>query len=84
VERALTPDEFRAVWERKPVLRAVYGEHYRFIATWARPGRTVEIGAGAGNLNDGFCTVPGSARSPTRSRAAIAPGASCPNESSSR
>jgi SAM-dependent methyltransferase len=57
VERALTPDEFRAVWERKPVLRAVYGEHYRLIAAWARPGRTVEIGAGAGNLKESMPRV---------------------------
>jgi SAM-dependent methyltransferase len=57
VERALTPAEFRAVWERKPVLRAVYGEHYRLIAAWARPGRTVEIGAGAGNLKDSMPRV---------------------------
>jgi SAM-dependent methyltransferase len=57
VERALTPAEFRAVWERKPVLRAVYGEHYRQIAAWARPGRTVEIGAGAGNLKESMPRV---------------------------
>jgi SAM-dependent methyltransferase len=57
VERALTPTEFRAVWERKPVLRAVYGEHYRLIAEWARPGRTIEIGAGAGNLKDSMPRV---------------------------
>jgi SAM-dependent methyltransferase len=57
VERALTPAEFRAVWERKPVLRAVYEEHYRLIAAWARPGRTVEIGAGAGNLKDSMPRV---------------------------
>lgn len=52
MERALTPSEFRAVWERKPVLRAVYGEHYRLMAGWTRTGRTVEIGAGAGNLKE--------------------------------
>jgi SAM-dependent methyltransferase len=50
VERALSPAQFRAVWERKPVLRAVYGAHYRLIRAWAREGRTVEVGAGAGNL----------------------------------
>jgi SAM-dependent methyltransferase len=52
VERALTPAEFRTVWERKPVVRAVYGEHYRLIQLWTRSGRTVEIGAGAGNLKE--------------------------------
>lgn len=52
MERALTPTEFRAVWERKPALRAVYREHYRLMLAWSRPGRTVEVGAGAGNLKD--------------------------------
>jgi SAM-dependent methyltransferase len=52
VERALTPAEFRAVWERKPALRAVYRDHYRLMAAWSRPGRTVEVGAGAGSLKD--------------------------------
>jgi SAM-dependent methyltransferase len=37
-------------------LRAVYREHYRLMAAWARPGRTVEVGAGAGNLKD---SIPG-------------------------
>ena len=62
MERALTPAEFREVWEAKPALRAVYADYYRRLQTWcppARPGRPgqhdarpviVEIGAGSGNL----------------------------------
>jgi SAM-dependent methyltransferase len=52
VEQSLTPAEFREVWNSKPVLRAVYGDYYRIIAAWSRPGRTVEIGAGSGNLKE--------------------------------
>jgi SAM-dependent methyltransferase len=40
------------MWDRKPALRAVYREHYRLMAAWSRPGRTVEVGAGAGNLKE--------------------------------
>jgi SAM-dependent methyltransferase len=52
VERPLTPSEYRAVWNRKPALRAVYREHYRLMMSWSRRGRTVEVGSGAGNLKD--------------------------------
>ncbi|MEA2705101.1 MAG: hypothetical protein QOD63_3046 [Actinomycetota bacterium] len=58
MERALTPAEFRQVWESKPALRAVYTDYYRRIRAWCPPGpgrpgsRSVilEIGAGSGNL----------------------------------
>jgi SAM-dependent methyltransferase len=56
VEEALTPAQFRAVWRSKPALRAVYGDYYRAIAAWSRPGPSVEIGAGSGNLKE---SVPG-------------------------
>jgi SAM-dependent methyltransferase len=60
VERALTPAEFRQVWDAKPALRAVYADYYRRIRAWCpsgpgRPGsRSVilEIGAGSGNLKE--------------------------------
>lgn len=42
--------EHREVWRVKPVLRRVYGGYYRRMAAWARPGRTLEIGGGTGNL----------------------------------
>jgi SAM-dependent methyltransferase len=51
-EKSLTPEEFRAVWEAKPVLRAVYRDYYDRMAQWRRPGVTLEIGAGSGNLRD--------------------------------
>jgi SAM-dependent methyltransferase len=53
-EKALSPEEFRAVWDAKPVLRAVYRDYYARIARWCRPGMTIEIGAGSGNLRDEF------------------------------
>lgn len=51
-EAILSPSEYRAVWEAKPVLRAIYGDYYARIAEWLRAGVTVEIGAGSGNLRD--------------------------------
>ena len=38
------------VWDRKPVLRAVYGDFYDRLAPECRPGTTIEIGGGIGNL----------------------------------
>jgi SAM-dependent methyltransferase len=38
------------VWERKPVLREVYDDFYNRIVASCRPGLTVEIGGGIGNL----------------------------------
>lgn len=40
----------RALWETKPGLRAIYHDYYRRMAALARPGRTLEIGAGTGWL----------------------------------
>jgi SAM-dependent methyltransferase len=42
--------QFRAVWERKPVLRAIYHDFYDRIAAACVPGATIEIGGGIGNL----------------------------------
>lgn len=44
--------EHRAVWQRKPVLRAVYGDLYRRIASAARPGLVLEVGGGSGSLKE--------------------------------
>jgi SAM-dependent methyltransferase len=43
---------YRDSWARKPVLRAVYGDFYQRIAAACRPGVTIEIGGGIGNLKD--------------------------------
>lgn len=45
-----TLDGHRRVWERKPVLRAIYADCYRRMVAQCRPGRTLEIGGGTGNL----------------------------------
>lgn len=45
-------ERYREIWRRKPALRAVYGDIYRRIGRYRRPGRTLEIGGGSGNLKD--------------------------------
>ncbi len=52
MEEALTPEQFRAVWNAKPSLRAVYGDYYRRLEEWARSGVIIELGAGSGNLKE--------------------------------
>jgi SAM-dependent methyltransferase len=42
--------EFACVWENKPVLRTIYSHYYRLILEQCRPGRTLEVGGGVGNL----------------------------------
>jgi hypothetical protein len=49
-EEARTPDDFRLLWESKPVLRAVYEEYYERIGSWIRGEPTVELGAGGADL----------------------------------
>ena len=44
------PADYRAIWEAKPVLRAIYEGWYERMARLCRPGRTLEIGGGSGNL----------------------------------
>lgn len=44
--------EHRHLWQTKPALRVVYNHYYREIASSCRPGRTLEIGGGTGNLKD--------------------------------
>jgi SAM-dependent methyltransferase len=43
-------DAHRHLWQRKPVLRRIYGHYYQDIVRCCTPGRTLEIGGGSGNL----------------------------------
>jgi SAM-dependent methyltransferase len=45
-------DALHQAWQRKPVLRAIYHDYYRRLLAKLRPGRTLEIGGGTGNLKD--------------------------------
>lgn len=40
----------RDLWMRKPVLRAIYQDYYKRLIAMCKPGRTLEIGGGSGNL----------------------------------
>jgi SAM-dependent methyltransferase len=44
--------EYREIWNGKPALRAVYDDFYRRIAAACRPGLTIEVGGGVGNLKE--------------------------------
>ena len=57
MEEALTPEQFRDVWNAKPSLRAVYRDYYRRLEEWSRPGMIVELGAGSGNLKEAMPEV---------------------------
>lgn len=46
------PAHYRERWNAKPVLRAIYADYYRRILAECRPGRTLEIGGGSGNLKE--------------------------------
>jgi SAM-dependent methyltransferase len=50
MDRAAHLADHRQVWERKGVLRLVYDDFYDRIAAACRPGLTLEIGGGIGNL----------------------------------
>jgi SAM-dependent methyltransferase len=43
---------YRVVWQRKPVLRAIYNDFYDRIAAACVPGATIEIGGGVGDLKN--------------------------------
>jgi len=45
------------VWDRKPVLRTVYQDFYDRLAPECRPGTTIEIGGGIGNLKQRLADV---------------------------
>lgn len=44
------PADYRAIWESKPILRAIYRCWYARMTTFCQQGRTLEIGGGSGNL----------------------------------
>src|SRR4051812_7040079 len=44
--------EHRDTWARKPVLRAIYNDFYTRVADASKPGVSLEIGGGSGNLKD--------------------------------
>jgi SAM-dependent methyltransferase len=43
-------EDYRGLWESKPVLRVVYDDFYDRIVAACREGVTIEIGGGIGNL----------------------------------
>lgn len=45
-----TPDAYREIWDRKPVLREIYGDIYRRMVAATVPGPILEIGGGSGNF----------------------------------
>ena len=44
------PEDYRAIWTTKPVLREIYSDIYRRISDALAPGNTLEIGGGSGNF----------------------------------
>jgi SAM-dependent methyltransferase len=45
-------EDHRQLWKEKPVLRAIYADFYRRILGACRPGRSLEVGGGFGNLKE--------------------------------
>jgi SAM-dependent methyltransferase len=50
-------NNYADVWDRKPVLRTVYQDFYDRLAPECRPGTTIEIGGGIGNLKQRLADV---------------------------
>ena len=44
------PASYREIWDRKPVLRAIYGDIYRRMLVHVVAGRILEVGGGSGNF----------------------------------
>ena len=44
-------DHYRQAWDQKPALRAVYDDLYSKMLYYGSSGRSLEVGAGIGNLN---------------------------------
>ena len=44
------PASYREIWDRKPVLRAIYGDIYRHMLDHVAPGPILEVGGGSGNF----------------------------------
>jgi hypothetical protein len=53
---------YREIWNHKPALRVVYNDFYDRVATACRPGLTIEIGGGIGNLKETMWSQPTSSR----------------------
>jgi SAM-dependent methyltransferase len=47
-------ETYRRIWNSKPVVRVVYNDYYRRIASRVLPGSVLEIGGGIGNLRQSF------------------------------
>lgn len=50
-------DNYMNIWDRKPILRAIYDDFYRRIADKCAPGLTIEIGSGIGSLKERIANV---------------------------
>jgi SAM-dependent methyltransferase len=48
----VSPLEFRAIWQRKPVLQTVYQRYFQRLLEACIPGSVLEIGGGAGSMKD--------------------------------
>lgn len=46
------PAAYREIWDRKPVIREIYGDIYRRMLAATVPGPILEIGGGSGNFKD--------------------------------
>jgi hypothetical protein len=44
--------ERREIWTSKPIIQRLYSRWYGHIKKALRPGRTLELGGGSGNLSD--------------------------------
>ncbi len=42
----------RVIWDSKPIIRRLYSKWYGLIKKALKPGRTLELGGGSGNLRD--------------------------------
>lgn len=50
-------DSQREIWDRKPLIRALYREYHEYLLANCTAGTIVEIGAGCGNLKSSFGNV---------------------------
>jgi SAM-dependent methyltransferase len=50
-------NNYMNIWDRKPILRAIYDDFYRRIANECAPGLTIEIGSGIGSLKERLANV---------------------------
>lgn len=44
------PVDYREIWDRKPILQAIYSDIYQHMLAEIVPGRTLEVGGGSGNF----------------------------------